>query len=195
MLQLLGILNLAISIYIILIFFRIILTWFSWDGNSGLLDILSKITDPFINWFRRFQFLRIGLLDLSPIAAIAVLSLFNSVIGNLILHRRITAGLLLALILQIVWGLVSFILGFLIVILILRLIAHLSNQNLYSPFWRIIDSISRPVLEKINLLFFKDRIISFMNGIVMSIVGLVLVYLLLRFLVLYLFGILAGSPI
>ena len=119
MIQLFGFLNFLIGIYIVIIFFRIILTWFSWTGNSGIMDLLSKITDPYLNWFRRFTFLKIGYLDLSPIAAIGVLSLINRIISTLTLYGRITIGLILALALQIVWGLVSFILGFIIIILIL----------------------------------------------------------------------------
>ena len=195
MTQLLGILNFLISIYMVLIFFRIILTWFSWSGNSGLLDILSRITDPYLNLFRRFTFLRMGFLDLSPIAAIGVLSLLNRIISILAIHKTITLGIILAMFLQIAWGLVSFILGFLIIVLVLRLIANLARQNMNSPFWRIVDTISQPVLYRINRVFFKGRIVNFATAVIISIVGLGICYIALRILVILVSGALARLPL
>jgi len=195
MIQLIGVLNFLISIYMMIIFFRIILTWFSWLRDSQIRDVLARITDPYINIFRRFTFLRIGYVDLSPMAAIVVLSLINRFLTTLAFHGRITIGITLALILQAVWGLVSVVLGFLIIVMILRLIAHFLRLNVYSPFWRIVDSISQPVYYKINRIIFKNRIVNFTTAVFISIASLFAVYLILRMLVLFISGILMGSPL
>ena len=192
---LMNFLSVIVSIYMMIIFVRIILTWFSWLGNSGFLDILARITDPYLNWFRRFSFLRVGFLDLSPIVALGVLSLVNRIFSTLAYYGTITIGIVLAMILQALWGAVSFFLGFLIVVLVLRLIAHFARQNLYNPFWRIVDTISRPVLFRINRILFRNRIVNFGTGIVLSTAGMVILYLILRFLVSFVSIVLAKLPV
>jgi len=194
MAQLVGALSFLVNIYMMIIFVRIMLTWFSWTSNSGLMDILGRITDPYLNWFRRFSFLRMGTLDLSPVAALGVLSLVNRILRSLALYGHITVGIILAMILQLAWGIVSFILGFLIIVLILRLICHLTRQSTYGTFWRIVDSIAQPVLYRINRILFKDRIGNYTNGLIISILSMGIVYLILRLVVSFLSGILARLP-
>ena len=64
----------VISIYMIIITFRIFFSWFSgMDRNNQLLNILRKITDPYLFLFRRIKFLKIGMFDLSPILGILLL--------------------------------------------------------------------------------------------------------------------------
>ena len=194
MIQLIGAVNFLISIYMMVIFARIILTWFSWLRDSQLRDVLARITDPYINLFRRFGFLRIGYIDLSPMAAIVVLSLVNRFLSMLVFHGRITLGVTLALVLQAVWGMVSFIIGFLIVVLIIRLVAHLMRLNSYNPFWRVIDTISKPVIYRVNSAIFKDRIIQYTTAVAISIASLGAIFLVLRFLVSFLSRVLMGLP-
>ena len=55
-----------INIYILIISFRIILTWFrTADNNNQLINIVRKITDPYLSLFRGIKFLRFGMFDLS----------------------------------------------------------------------------------------------------------------------------------
>jgi len=192
--QVMRVLSSLISIYMMILFFRIILTWFSWLGQGALYNMLARITDPYLNWFRRFP-LRVGFLDLSPIAAIAVLSLVNRVFAILASTGTITVGLILALVLQMLWGAVSFLLGFLIIVFVLRFIAHLARFNIYNPFWRIVDAIHQPVSYKINRVLFKDRIITFTNSCLVSIAGLAAAYVILRLLVVFISRALLRLPV
>ena len=144
----------ATSLYMILIFIRIMLTWFSGVGYGKPVELLSNITDPYLNWFRRFPILRTAALDLSPIAALAILSVVNNIFMTLARHGSITMGFILGLLLSIVWSAASFILGFFLIILVLRFIAYLTNRNVYGFFWRIIDTLSRPILFRINRIIF-----------------------------------------
>jgi len=182
MAQILNLLSLFLNIYMLIIFFRIILTWFPGFGNSGVINVLSAITDPYLNWFRRFTFLRLGFLDLSPILALGVLSLVNRIVGMLASYGSISVGIVLALALMAVWGAVSFIIGFLILVLILRLIAFLIKQSGDNPFWNIIDTISQPVLYRINRIFFRNRIVKHITSLLVSIIGLAIIYMALRLL-------------
>jgi len=192
--QIIRVLSSLVSIYMLIIFVRIILTWFSGMDQGRVPEILSKITDPYLNWFRRFPALRVGYLDLSPIVALGVLSLVNRVLSTLAAYGIISIGIILALILQIAWGAVAFFLGFIILILILRLIAHLLKLE-SNPFWYIIESISRPVLFRINRFIFKDRIVNFTTGIITTLAVLAAAYLVLNIVVFIVSRLLVRLPI
>jgi YggT family protein len=166
----------------LVIFVRILLTWFSGSGYSRPIEILSRVTDPYLNWFRRFP-LQIGHLDLSPIAALAVLSLINRIFSAMAYYGRISLGIILAMTLQALWSAASFLLGFSVIILILRLLAYLTNRNIYSTFWRIIDSISRPLLFRINRILFGKKIVNYRTGLLIAIGALLVVTIAASFIV------------
>ena len=195
MAQLLNLLSIILNIYMLIIFIRIILTWFPGFGNSGVINFLSGITDPYLNWFRRFSFLRLGFMDLSPIVALGVLALFNRILGMLASYGRISLGVVLVMALQVLWGAVSFILGFLILILILRLIAFLFRQSGANPFWSVIDTISQPVLYRINRIFFRNRIVKHITSLLVSILSLALIYMALRLLIAFISVMLLRLPV
>ncbi len=69
-----------LNIYLLLIFVRILLTWFpTVDWMNQIASFLSPITDPYLNVFRSF-IPPLGGMDLSPILAIIVLQ----VVANLL---------------------------------------------------------------------------------------------------------------
>jgi YggT family protein len=168
--KLMGILGSLTGLYGLLIFVRVMLTWFSGAHFGRPAAILSRITDPYLAFWSRFPVLRTGFIDLSPIAAMAALSLAQNVFTSIARYGFISLGLILTIAVSSLWSAAFFILGFFAVILGLRLIAYLSNQNIYSPFWRIIDSISQPVLYRITHFFFRNRIINYRSGLILSIV-------------------------
>ena len=188
------VLSSLVSIYMLLIFIRIILTWFSGMDQGRFPEILSRITDPYLDWFHRFPALRMGYIDLSPIVALGVLSLVNRVLSTLSVYGTISIGIILALILQAAWGAVSFFLGFLILFIILRLIAHLLKLG-GNSFWRIIESISQPVIYRINHFIFKSRIVNFTTGIILTLAVLAAIYLILNIFVFIVSGILVRLPV
>jgi YggT family protein len=72
-----------LNIYLLLIFVRILLTWFpTVEWMNQLTSVLSPITDPYLNVFRSF-IPPIGGLDLSPIVAIIVLQFVAQILGSL----------------------------------------------------------------------------------------------------------------
>jgi YggT family protein len=161
------------SLYMILLFVRIMLSWFSGAVSGRAPELLGRITDPYLNWFRRFPALRLAAIDLSPIAALGVLSIVNNILLTLGRYGYISVGLIAAMILQVAWSAVSFILGFSIIILILRLIAYLTNQDVYRSFWRIIDTLSQPLIYRTNRIIFRSRLVRYLTGL-LSAVGLLL---------------------
>ena len=178
-----GLLSFAVTAYMIVVFVRILLTWFSGMGTGSFANILGRITDPYLNWFKRFPALKTDYIDLSPIVALGVLSLVNRIFSTLAFYGSITLGIVLAMALQAVWGAVSFFIGFMIIVLVLRLVAHLTAQNSTNAFWHVIDAISQPVLYRINRFLFKDRITNYITSLIISIASLVIAYIVLKILV------------
>jgi YggT family protein len=165
----------ALNIFSLLIFIRIILSWFSGNGGYGRpFNILCGITDPYLNYFRRFNVLRTGSIDFSPIAALVVLSIANNIASNIARFGKISIGVIFALCLSILWSAVSFIIGFLLFMLILRLAAYIFRVNVFTAFWRVIDTIASPVQFRINRILFRGRIVNYMTGLIASIASLAL---------------------
>lgn len=72
-----------ISLYSLLLFIRILLTWFpNVDWYHQPFAALSQVTDPYLNVFRSF-IPPLGGIDLSPILAIFVLQILGNVLGTL----------------------------------------------------------------------------------------------------------------
>jgi len=167
-----GILTALLGLYSLLIIIRIILTWFSGGEFGKPVEILARITDPYLDWWRRRLNLRAGYLDLSPIVAMAALSVAQTICSAIAQTGRFTLGLLLAVCLSALWSAVSFLLGFCLVVLILRLIAYFINADMFGIFWRVIDSISRPLLYRVSRIMFGNRIVRFSTSIIISILVL-----------------------
>ncbi len=68
-----------LQLYLILLFVRILLTWFpTVDWMNRIVETLSPVTDPYLNVFRSF-IPPVGGLDLSPILAFLVLQVLISI--------------------------------------------------------------------------------------------------------------------
>jgi YggT family protein len=167
----------------LLIFIRIMLSWFNAASLGGPAELLARITDPYLDWWRRIPILRAGFIDLSPIAAMAALSLVQTACGIAVRYGRLTLGIILAIVVQALWSVLSFVLGFFIIVLALRLIAYLTNRNIYSNFWRLVDSISQPVLYRITRIFYRRRLINYLAGLLLSLGFLSVLEILGRFLI------------
>ena len=188
-----NLLSIAVSVYSFIIIIRFILSWFR--GSVRIPDFLVSVTEPYINWFRRFEFLRIGYLDISPIAALAVLTVLGQVFSTLARYGVIRLGIILAIMVQVVQSAVSFFLVLLLIVIILRLIAYMTNQDIYGPFWKAIDTISQPVLYRMNRILFRDKIVNFRTSLIVCIAVLAVISLVLRIFFALLVGILIRLPI
>ncbi|MEQ8969363.1 MAG: YggT family protein [Coleofasciculus sp. C1-SOL-03] len=72
-----------LNIYLLLIFVRILLTWFpTVEWMNQIAGFLSPITDPYLNIFRSF-IPPLGGLDLSPLLAIIVLQVVARLIVSI----------------------------------------------------------------------------------------------------------------
>jgi len=166
------------SAYMILVFIRLLLTWFSGMNFGKLYVFLCAVCDPYLNWFRRFRIFKSSPIDFSAIIALAVLSFVHNIFLAWGTMGRISLAFVLIMVLRAIWSIFSWVIGFLIVVLILRMIAFLGNFNIYSPFWRFVDYIAQPVMYRISRIFFPTRITSYLFRIIFSIAVLVILAIL-----------------
>ena len=193
--MIINILTALIGFYSILILIRILLSWFGGMVSGKFVEFIVFVTDPYLNWWRRNLNLRIGVMDFSAIAAITALSVAQNILRKISISDKITLGSILAIVLLSVWNIISFIIGFYIFIIILRLIAYITNRDIYSPFWQLVDSISQPVIYKFNRILFGDKINNDHIGAVIAIVFLIVIWIAGGFLIPLLASMFAGFPL
>jgi YggT family protein len=191
---LMNILATLTNLYMILIFIRVMITWFSGMQYSRPLLLLGRITDPYLDWFRRFP-LQVANLDLSPMAALIVLSVVNSIFSTLAYYGHITLGIILAMLLSAVWSAAAFFLTLCIIILALRLLAYLTKRNTYSSVWRIVDTLSRPILYRVNRIIFRDRLTNYSTSLIIATAALLVLRIGLGLIINGVVVLLAGLPI
>jgi len=190
-----GILASITGIYSLIIFIRIIFSWFGNMVGGKPVAIINKITDPYLDWWRQKLPLKIGNFDFSVIPAILFLSFIQNIFRILSKAERITLGFLLAQVLLLIWNIFSVIIGFFIIVIIIRLIGYLINSNIYGPFWSVIDSITQPVLYRTNRIFFGKKIGGYLKGIILSLLLLFLISTGGWFIVSFISNILYNLPI
>jgi len=188
-----GFLSSVLGIYSLLLVARIILTWFGNNPHSGIVQFLSRITDPYLNWWRQRFNLRVGFMDLTPLAAMAALHVVQSIFSTIAAQGTISLGIVLAIVISAVWSMVAFLLLFCAIVLGLRLVGYFMNKDMYGRFWQIVDSISRPLMFRITNIVFKGRTVNFVTGIVTSIILILALWLVGRFVLLMLVGMLART--
>lgn len=177
-----------ISIYTLLCIIRIVLTWIPEINYSAFGQFLSKVCDPYLNIFRRLNFLQIGAIDFSPIVAIGVLGISSSLINKMIFYGGFSIGYLLASILQVVWSAISTILTIYNILLLIRLIVSLLKKDNSSSIWNTLDRIIYPIQSRITGLFFKNKIISNALGLGITLIACIII----QFLGSWLIGIIAS---
>lgn len=160
------------TIYMVLTFLRVMLTWFDGASFGRPYELLASVTDPYLDWFHRFPALRGQSFDFTPVAALAVLALANNVFVTVGYFGHITVGIILSIIVSSAWSAVAFILIFFVIVLALRLVSYSAGRNSIMPFWHAIDAISGPVLYRINRWIFRDRLVSYRTGLITAIVAL-----------------------
>lgn len=79
------VINLLFTTYTVLLFVRIISSWFpAWQAHN-LVRFVAFYTDPYLNLFRRILPPLGGVLDISPILAFFVLRILEMIVLNLLL--------------------------------------------------------------------------------------------------------------
>ena len=75
-------LALLLQILLMAIFVRVLLTWLPIDQSNPIVRVLFDVTEPVLAPFRRV-IPRIGMFDLSPIAAMLVIQFISQNLPNI----------------------------------------------------------------------------------------------------------------
>ncbi len=67
------VIDIVLNIYMILIFFRAIISWFSPDPYNSLYQFLIRVTEPVLRYIRKFIPASFGMMDISPVIAILII--------------------------------------------------------------------------------------------------------------------------
>lgn len=173
-----------INVYLFLCFIKILLSWVPSAAYSSFGRMLSSICDPYLNWFRRFRFTRIGMVDFSPVLSLGILSIAAQLITSLLTTGTISFWGLCVSIIELVWSFIGFMLNLLIIFLIIRLGYDLFGSSSSSPFWYNLDRFLSPVIAKVTG-FFPQKPLQYRTRLILTI----LIILLLRIAL----GLLVGS--
>ena len=77
MVYLLSFLYILLQVLLVAILVRVVLTWFPVDPSNPIIRLVFEVTEPVLAPFRRV-IPRIGMFDLSPIAAMLVIQVILS---------------------------------------------------------------------------------------------------------------------
>lgn len=184
----LNILAALISLYTVACFVSIILTWFPGAKFTAFGRGLSKVTDPYMNLFRRIRWMRIGYVDFSPILALAVLSLASSILSGVTATGRISFGGTLSSIILMVWGLARSVLVLIFVIVLVRFIvvAIKGYNDTYGSPWQSLDQFLGGFAQRAAEPFYKKG--DYKGQLLVTAIELAVILLLGT----YLFNILAA---
>ena len=75
------ILDKVLWLYNIVIMVAVLMSWVSPDPFNPIVQFLRSITDPIFAWIRRrLPFTMVGMLDLSPLVALLIIYLLQTVV-------------------------------------------------------------------------------------------------------------------
>ena len=193
-----GIIATVLTIYSLLCFFRIILTWIPEMSYSKAAQFLAGICDPYMNIFRGIKWLRMGSFDFSPALGLCLLAAFSSLFKMLSNGGMISIGMIIAMGIQIISSIISSLLTFIIIVFAVRLLVILMNRNNYNPsnfMLNQLDSSISPLVYRIAKTFTAGRNLTYKTALIISIVSLVAANIIFTFIRNILINIVANLPV
>ncbi len=184
----------AISVYMLLLVLRVLLTWFQGSIGGRGVDLLKRVTDPYLDLFRRITFLRTERVDFSPLAAFLVLGILISILNTIASYGTITFGIILAIIISAIWSSASWIITFFLILEAIRLVMLLVNEHAVSPYVATLDAILRPYLTWLSGVLLRGRPIAYRGILLYGIASLLLVNIVGKLLIRLLVGLLFRLP-
>jgi YggT family protein len=182
----------AASIYTLLCFVRILLTWFPSVSYSSFARFLANVCDPYLNIFRKIAFLRINYVDFSPAVAIIVMSGVSSIARSFAAGQIVTVGRILAAVVSVCGAIVSSILVFLILLVIIRLIVQIFAPHSTFQLWYSLDRMLHPWFDRVSGIFGGKQ--SWTASLVFGLISLIVVNAAFRFILNLLTGVLTHLP-
>ena len=177
------VLSAVCSLYSILCFFRIILTWIPQFSYGRFSNFLTGICDPYLNNFRGISFLRFGSFDFSPALGLCLLGAASSLFSMLSHGGRISIALIVMMLLEICYSIISSLVIFLVILFAIRLVLLMLNRDTYESggfLTNQIDYSISPIVYKIAKTFSFGTRLTYKGSLIVSIAVLLAGNFLLR---------------
>ena len=178
MLIALTVVNIILIAYLFVLSIRIVLGWFAPRALGRAWTLLSQVTDPYLDLFGRMRFLRGGLFDFSPIAAILVLDVALDLVNQLLNYGRVTLGFFLASVVSAAWSGARFLVLLFLIVGLIRTIPLLIRTSAGATLWKVVDLVIQPVVGFVMRLFRLGRRSGYTQHLLLTI-GLLFVAWLL----------------
>jgi YggT family protein len=191
----LSILNGLLIAYLFLLSLRIVLSWFATRGFGRAGELLRAATDPYLGLFARIGFLRRGIFDFSPIAALLVLVVALDLVNGLLFYGRLSLGFFLASVLSAVWSGARFLLLLFLVVGVIRMIPLLFRTASGAGVWKVVDLIVQPVVAFVMRMLRLGRRAGYTQYLLFSVGMLFVAWLLGEFLVRRIVALFQSLPI
>ena len=143
----------VIYVYMILLVLRILLSWFRGAAFGKPWELLVRVTDPYMSLFSRIRFLRQGLFDFTPIAAILTLVVALNVIQSIQRFGTITVGRFLGIVTGAVWSGLAFLLVLFLILAIVRAIALAVRPGQETQITSAVGTMVEPVVSLVRRIF------------------------------------------
>jgi YggT family protein len=165
----LSILAAVLSLYTLLCFIYILMSWFPGAKFTKFGHIMTSICEPYMSLFRKMSFLRIGNIDFSPIVSLGILSLASAILAGIQHTGRIFFGGILGTIINSLWGIASSIIGIFTLLIFIRWIVLLINKGRtsYESGWNQIDMLLNKITYKVAGTFTKSSM-SYQKSLLIS---------------------------
>ena len=159
----------ALSLYTLLCFIYILMSWFPGAKFTKFGHIMTAICEPYMGLFRKMSFLRIGNIDFSPIVSLGILSLASAILGGIQHTGRIFLGGILGTILSSLWGIASSIMGIFTLLIFIRWIFLTINKGRtsYDSGWNQVDMLLNKFTYKVAGTFTKSSM-SYQRSLLIS---------------------------
>ena len=157
-----------LSFYSLLLFIRILLTWFHHPSLDYPKRLLGSIVDPYLDKFRGIEWLRFGMLDFSPVLAFILLGLAINITSHLAIGQAVTIGMILAYLIRDIWGFAAFFMNIIIIMLIVFLVANLMGRNIMLGG---LNNLLYRITDRVMSLFGKQTY-HMTQGIIVSLVSI-----------------------
>lgn len=179
MMQIAGFLARLLSLYSFLIWVRIIMSWFvPYPREGSLTWYFSRIIDPYLNLFRSRRF-QVGYFDFSPLLAIGLLSVAQSLLSVYSVFGVMTLSLAVQMLISAFW---SYAMAPLLMILIIMLVMRTIGAFTHSPGLSRMGMVTENLIRRVQELFFPHRIVRETTLCIIADAIAVLAYFAFRYL-------------
>ena len=199
------VINIALVCFMVLIVLRIMSTWFRGTAEDGAVNTVShylrQITDPYLQLFHRFTFLRAGGMDFTPLAGIFVLVVASEMTRQLANQQQVTMGYFLGVSLFAAWRMASIVVLVFLVACVARFVTLRFLGRTDTPIARMVSTLAQAPVSVVSRYISLREAGSEVNYLLLTIVILFATWIAGRvateFLVRYFFSlnqVLGGMP-